>query len=106
MDNFDLDFTRPPADLDKLAKLTDNFIEKLSASDKIATKNQELRTLLRARRAARKIHQTAVDQEALAQLKKNIHRWGWYPAIRNAMKRGVSIEVAIAAHALKPKEQA
>lgn len=99
MDKFDLDFTRPPAD----------FLEPLSASDmsrgdtkgKLIRKSHELRTRIRARRAAQKIAQIAVDQQELAELQKNIHRWGWYPAIRHAFKRGVPIEVAIAANAIK-----
>lgn len=84
----DLDFTRPPRDLEVKPAVT--------ASAAAA----ELRARLKARRRARRIN---MNHEAVVQLRNNIHKWGWFPAVRHAAKNGVPIEFAIAARAMGKK---
>lgn len=51
------------------------------------------------RRKIREARRARVDDAAVADMKKKIHRWGWWPAVRWAAKNGVPIEVCVAAHA-------
>lgn len=57
------------------------------------------RTSDRLRRRLDNARATREHEEAVADLRKKIRRWGWYPAVRWAAKNGVPIEVAVDAHA-------